>query len=102
MLAQDIDSSGEVTFRKADPNPTPLSSVPHAVTSITPAATEASSKYEAIADLDEADEEERWEERTGVITADQHREYVAYAADILADVVADVRTPVKEKNVATR
>ena len=77
-----------MTFKQADATFSPPSEV--ATSKV------VDNKYEAIADLDEADEEERWEERTGVITADQHKEYVAYASDILVDVVGDVRTPVKK------
>lgn len=57
------------------------------------------SRYAAIASLDatEETEEERWAERTSIITKIDHDNYQSYAREILDAVVADVRTPEKKK-----
>ena len=54
-----------------------------------------SDKYSSIALLDDEQEEEKWEERTAVITKTDHEGYVAAASSILQDVLQDVKTPVK-------
>ena len=55
------------------------------------AAENKSDKYSSIALLDDEQEEEKWEERTTVITKTDHEGYVAAASAILQDV----KTPVK-------
>ena len=52
-------------------------------------------KYSAIARLDDQLEDEKWEERTAVITSADHQDYFHAAASILQDVLAEVKTPVK-------
>ena len=52
-------------------------------------------KYSAIAELDDELEDEKWEERTAVITSTDHQEYLTCAASILQEVLAEVKTPVK-------
>ena len=52
-------------------------------------------KYSSIAVLDEEAEDEKWEERTAVITKNDHEEYVSAAGAILRDILADVKTPIK-------
>ena len=52
-------------------------------------------KYSCIAVLDDELEDEKWEERTSVITKTDHEEYIAAAEAILGDLLADVKTPVK-------
>ena len=52
-------------------------------------------KYNCIAILDEEHEDEKWEERTTVITKNDHEEYVQAAEAILADIIADVKTPTR-------
>ena len=52
-------------------------------------------KYSCIAKLDDELEDEKWEERTAVITRNDHEEYLAAANSILHDLLGDVRTPVK-------
>ena len=52
-------------------------------------------RYSSIAKLDEELEDEKWEERTAVITRNDHEEYLAAANSILYDLLGDVRTPVK-------
>ncbi|XP_059083460.1 transforming acidic coiled-coil-containing protein 3-like isoform X1 [Tigriopus californicus] len=54
-------------------------------------------KYEAIAslDADPENEEEKWSDRTAVITKIEHEDYTAYAQDILIDILKDVKTPTK-------
>ena len=52
-------------------------------------------KYSCIALLDDEHDDEKWEERTSVITKNDHEEYVAAAEAILSDLLADVKTPVK-------
>ena len=52
-------------------------------------------KYSCIARLDDELEDEKWEERTAVITRNDHEEYIAAANSILHDLLGDVRTPVK-------
>ena len=59
------------------------------------AMSQESDKYSSIALLDEEQEEEKWEERTAVITRTDHEEYLAAANSILHDLLGDVRTPVK-------
>ena len=50
------------------------------------------SRYCAIASLDEAaaDDEERWTERTSIITKFDHQEYQRCALEILHDIVSAV------------
>ena len=52
-------------------------------------------KYSCIARLDDELEDEKWEERTAVITRNDHEEYLAAANSILHDLLGDVKTPVK-------
>ena len=52
-------------------------------------------KYNCIAILDEEHEDEKWEERTTVITKNDHEEYVQAAEAILADIIAEVKTPTR-------
>ena len=52
-------------------------------------------KYSSIAVLDEEAEDEKWEERTAVITKNDHEEYISAAGAILRDILADVKTPIK-------
>lgn len=52
-------------------------------------------KYSSIARLDDELEDEKWEERTAVITRTDHEEYLAAANSILHDLIGDVKTPVK-------
>ena len=52
-------------------------------------------KYSSIALLDDEQEDEKWEERTTVITKTDHENYVAAATSILQEVLLDVKTPVK-------
>ena len=52
-------------------------------------------KYSSIALLDDELEEEKWEERTTVITKTDHENYVAAATSILQEVLLDVKTPIK-------
>ena len=52
-------------------------------------------KYSSIAQLDDEQEDEKWEERTAVITRTDPGEYLAAANSILHDLLGDVRTPVK-------
>ena len=59
------------------------------------AMSQETDKYSSIALLDEEQEEEKWEERTAVITRTDHEEYLAAANSILHDLLGDVRTPVK-------
>ena len=56
---------------------------------------EQDDKYSSIARLDEELEDEKWEERTAVITRTDHEEYLAAANSILHDLIGDVKTPVK-------
>ena len=58
-------------------------------------AEESDDKYSCIARLDDELEEEKWEERTSVITKTDHEEYIAAAGAILSELIADVKTPVK-------
>ena len=55
-------------------------------------------KYSCIARLDDELEDEKWEERTAVITRTDHEEYLAAANSILHDLLGDVKTPVKRYN----
>ena len=57
--------------------------------------TSGDDKYSCIALLDDEHDDEKWEERTSVITKNDHEEYVAAAEAILSDLLADVKTPVK-------
>ena len=52
------------------------------------------SRYDAIASLDEAEynEEERWRERTSIITKFDHEEHKGYADDILKELADQVVT----------
>ena len=50
-------------------------------------------KYSSIAQLDGELEDEKWEERTAVITRNDHEEYLAAATSILHDLIGEVRTP---------
>ena len=50
-------------------------------------------KYSSIAKLDDELEDEKWEERTAVITRNDHEEYLAAASSILHDLIGDVGTP---------
>merc|ERR1712088_385271 len=52
------------------------------------------SRYDAIASLDEAEynEEERWRERTSIITKFDHEEYKGHADDILKELADQVVT----------
>ena len=52
-------------------------------------------KYSSIALLDDQQEDEKWEERTAVITKNDHEEYVAAAEAIIYDLISGVKTPVK-------
>ena len=54
-------------------------------------------KYSSIADLDCELEDEKWEERTAVITRTDHEEYIAAATSILHDLIGEVRSPVKTR-----
>ena len=54
-----------------------------------------SDKYSSIALLDDEQEEEKWEERTAVITKNDHEGYLSAASSILQEVLQDVKTPVK-------
>lgn len=58
-------------------------------------------KYSSIALLDDELEEEKWEERTTVITKTDHENYVAAATSILQEVLLDVKTPIKGNNAET-
>ena len=49
-------------------------------------------KYSSIAKLDDELEDEKWEERTAVITKNDHEEYLAAASSILDDLIGDVGT----------
>ena len=53
------------------------------------AADVSASRYDAIASLDEAqyNEEERWRDRTELITKYDHEEYQSYAQGIIHEVV---------------
>ena len=57
--------------------------------------TKEEDKYSSIAQLDEELEDEKWEERTAVITRNDHEEYIAAATSILHDLIGDVKTPQK-------
>ena len=57
--------------------------------------TKEEDKYSSIALLDEELEDEKWEERTAVITRNDHEEYIAAATSILHDLIGDVKTPQK-------
>ena len=57
----------------------------------------SASKYAAIASLDAEDEDEKWRERTSIITKFDHEMYKGYAKEILNEIVADVKTPEKEE-----
>ena len=59
------------------------------------AMTKEEDKYSSIAQLDEELEDEKWEERTAVITRNDHEEYIAAATSILHDLIGDVKTPQK-------
>ena len=61
---------------------------------------ESSSKYAAIAQLDEAaeDDSERWSERTSIITKLDHERYVDYARELVHDIVDAVKTPEKKND----
>ena len=54
-----------------------------------------SDKYSAIAQLDDELEDEKWEERTAVITSADHQDNISAASDILREVLSEVKTPVK-------
>ncbi len=54
-------------------------------------------RYAAIGSLDDETEEERWSERTSIITRIDHETYTSYAQDILDELVANVKTPEKKK-----
>jgi hypothetical protein len=58
-------------------------------------------KYSSIALLDDELEEEKWEERTTVITKTDHENYVAAATSILQEVLLDVKTPINGNNAET-
>ena len=49
----------------------------------------AEDKYSCIAQLDEELEDEKWEERTAVITKNDHEENLSSAADILQELLQD-------------
>ena len=51
-------------------------------------------KYDCIAMLDDAQEDEKWEERTAVITKNDHEEYIAAAESILSDILAEMKPTV--------
>ena len=55
-------------------------------------AEKAGDKYSCIAILDEEGEDEKWEERTAVITSNDHEEYVAAAGAILHELLDDIQT----------
>jgi len=73
---------------------------PNSQNESTTTADESGDKYLAIARLDDELENEKWEERTAVITSNDHQEYIACAASILQDVLAEVKTPVKPDRAA--
>ena len=50
-------------------------------------------KYSCIAILDEEGEDEKWEERTSVITSTDHQEYVAAAGAIIHELLNEIQTP---------
>ena len=58
-------------------------------------------KYSSIALLDDQQEDEKWEERTAVITKNDHEEYVAAAEAIIYDLISGVKTPVKRYFTST-
>jgi len=60
-----------------------------------------SDKYSSIALLDDEQEEEKWEERTAVITKNDHEGYLSAASSILQEVLQDVKTPVKRAQTET-
>ena len=51
-----------------------------------------SDKYSSIAILDEECEDEKWEERTAVITSTAHEEYVAAARAIIHELLDEIQT----------
>lgn len=53
-------------------------------------------RYGAIALLDDDQEEEKWSERTSVITAHDHQTNLVAAAAILEEVVAELEVPRSE------
>ena len=55
-------------------------------------ADKAGDKYSCIAILDEEGEDEKWEERTAVITSNDHEEYVAAAGAILYEILDAIQT----------
>jgi len=63
--------------------------VPSVSGNVTAAADVSASRYDAIASLDEAqyNEEERWRDRTELITKYDHEEYQSYAQGIIHEVV---------------
>eukprot|EP00092_Neocalanus_flemingeri_P035827 GFUD01039007.1.p1 GENE.GFUD01039007.1~~GFUD01039007.1.p1 ORF type:complete len:2150 (+),score=757.42 GFUD01039007.1:317-6766(+) len=58
-------------------------------------------KYSCIALLDDEQEDEKWEERTTVITRTDHENYITAAGSILQEVLSDVKTPVKGNKAET-
>ena len=57
-------------------------------------AKENDDKYSCIARLDDELEDEKWEERTAVITKNDHEEYIAAAESIISDILAEMKTSV--------
>ena len=55
-------------------------------------AEQVGDKYSCIAILDEEGEDEKWEERTAVITSNDHEEYVAAAGAILHEILDEIQT----------
>ena len=49
-------------------------------------------KYSSIAILDEECEDEKWEERTTVITSNDHEEYIKAAEAIIHDLISEIKT----------
>ena len=55
-------------------------------------AEQGGDKYSCIAILDEEGEDEKWEERTAVITSNDHAEYFAAAGAILHEIIDEIQT----------
>lgn len=93
-----IQGKTSPSFKEDNENhPPPTDSLPAILEPAKTSSGSDASKYEAIASLDAGpeNEEEKWSDRTAVITKIEHEDYTAYAQDILIDILKDVKTPTK-------